>query len=244
MNQALPLQGRRAVVTGGSRGIGAGIVRRLVADGARVAFTYAASADRANALAGELDGRALPLHADSGEPSHLRAAVAQAASTLGGLDLFVSSAGILRPGHIADYALEDFDRMLDVNVRAAFVGIQAALPHMGSGGRIVTIGSMVADLARYPGGSVYALTKGALASFVRGLAHDLGPRGITVNNVQPGPTATEIVSADALESIRSLIPIGRPGRDEEVAALVAWLCRLEASYVNGSSITVDGGFSA
>lgn len=244
MNHALPLQGRRALVTGGSRGIGAGVVRRLVADGAQVAFTYAASADRANDLARELDGRALPLRADSADAGELRAAVAQAASAFGGLDLFVSSAGILKPGHVADYALEDFDRMLDVNVRAAFVGIQAALPHMAGGGRIVTIGSMVADLARFPGGSVYALTKGALASFVRGLAHDLGPRGITVNNVQPGPTSTEIVSPEALESLRSLIPIGRPGKDEEIAALVAWLCRPEAAYVNGSSITVDGGFSA
>lgn len=244
MSDSQALSGRRALVTGGSRGIGAGIVRRLVADGAQVVFTYAASAERANALAGELDGRALPLAADSGNAEQLRAAVDQAAAQLGGLDIFVSSAGILKPGHVADYALADFDRMLDVNVRAAFVGVQAALRHMGQGGRVITIGSMVADLARYPGGSVYALTKGALASFVRGLAHDLGPSGITANNVQPGPTATEIVTAETLESIRSLIPIGRPGKDEEIAALVAWLCRPEAAYVNGSSITVDGGFSA
>lgn len=244
MNEPLPLSGRRALVTGGSRGIGAGIVRKLVADGAQVAFTYAASADRASALAAELDGRALPLRADSGDADRLRAAVDQAASALGGLDILVSSAGILKLGHVADYPLADFDRMLDVNVRAAFVGVQAALPHMGRGGRIVTIGSMVANLARYPGGSVYALTKGALAAFVRGLAHDLGPRGITANNVQPGPTATEIVTAETLESIRSLIPIGRPGKDEEIAALVAWLCRPEAAYVNGASITADGGFSA
>lgn len=244
MSESQALSGRRALVTGGSRGIGAGIVRRLVADGAQVVFTYAASAERANALAAELDGRALPLAADSGNAQQLRAAVDQAASHLGGLDIFVSSAGILKPGHVADYPLEDFDRMLDVNVRAAFVGVQAALRHMGQGGRVVTIGSMVADLARYPGGSVYALTKGAIASFVRGLAHDLGPRGITANNVQPGPTATEIVTAQTLEVIRPLIPIGRPGKDEEIAALVAWLCRPEAAYVNGSSITVDGGFSA
>jgi 3-oxoacyl-[acyl-carrier protein] reductase len=244
MNEQKPLSGRRALVTGGSRGIGAGIVRRLVADGAHVAFTYAASADRAEALAGEMRGRALPLRADSGDPHQLQAAVAQAASALGGLDIFVNSAGILKAGGIADYPLADFDRMLDVNVRAAFVGVQAALKHMGPGGRVVTIGSMVADLARFPGSSVYALTKGALASFVRGLAHDLGPRGITVNNLQPGPTQTEIVSAEALAAIRPLIPLGRLGKDEEIAALVAWLCREEAAFVTGASITVDGGFSA
>jgi 3-oxoacyl-[acyl-carrier protein] reductase len=238
------LSGRRAFVTGGSRGIGAAIVRRLVADGARVAFTYTASADRANALAAELDGGAIALLADSGEPAQLRAAVSQAACVLGGIDILVSSAGILKLGDIATYAEADFDRMLAVNVRAAFVGVQATLAHMGKGGRIVIIGSMVADLARYPGGSVYALTKGAIAAFTRGLAHDLGPRGITVNNIQPGPTETEIVSADVLDHLRPLIPIGRPGKDYEIAALVAWVCREEAAFVTGASITADGGFSA
>lgn len=245
MNQHQPLAGRRALVTGGSRGIGAGIVRRLAADGAQVVFTYATSADRAEALVGELQGRAQAVQADSGDAAQLRAAVGQAATALGGsIDILVSSAGILKLGDIASYPQADFDRMLDVNVRAAFVGIQAALPHMGRGGRIVTIGSMTADLARYPGGSVYALTKGALASFVRGLAHDLGPRGITANNLQPGPTETEIVSTDAYDMIRPLMPVGRLGKDEEIAALVAWICQEEAAFVTGASITVDGGFSA
>jgi 3-oxoacyl-[acyl-carrier protein] reductase len=239
-----PLSGRRAVVTGGSRGIGASIVRRLVADGARVAFTYAASAERANSLAAELDGRALALRADSGDAGQLRAAIAQAATALGGIDILVSSAGILKLGDIADYPQEDFDRMLDVNVRAAFVGVQAALAHMGPGGRIVTIGSVVADHVRFPGGSVYALTKGALASFARGLARDLGPRGITANNVQPGPTHTEILAGEAYDMIRPLLPIGRLGEDRDIAALVAWLCREEAALVTGASITADGGLSA
>jgi 3-oxoacyl-[acyl-carrier protein] reductase len=232
------------VVTGGSRGIGAAIVRRLVADGARVAFTYAASVDRANALAAELEGHALVLQADSGDAVQLREAIAHAAAALGRIDILVSSAGILKRGDIAEYSQQDFDRMLDVNVRAAFVGVQAALTHMGPGGRIVTIGSVVADHVRFPGGSVYALTKGALASFTRGLALDLGPRGITANNVEPGPTNTEIVTADAHAMIRGLLPIGRLGEDREVAALVAWLCREEAAFVTGASITADGGYSA
>lgn len=244
MDTPLPLSGRRAVVTGGSRGIGAAIVRRLVADGARVAFTYAASVDRANALAAELEGHALVLQADSGDAVQLREAIAHAAAALGRIDILVSSAGILKRGDIAEYSQQDFDRMLDVNVRAAFVGVQAALTHMGPGGRIVTIGSVVADHVRFPGGSVYALTKGALASFTRGLALDLGPRGITANNVEPGPTNTEIVTADAHAMIRGLLPIGRLGEDREVAALVAWLCREEAAFVTGASITADGGYSA
>jgi 3-oxoacyl-[acyl-carrier protein] reductase len=238
------LAGRRAVVTGGSRGIGAAVVRRLVADGARVAFTYANSPDRAATLCTELDGRAAALKADSGNSTELRSAIAEAAQALGGIDILVSSAGILMRGDIADYTESDFDRMLDVNVRGAFVGVQAALPHMGRGGRIVTIGSMVADHVRFPHSSVYALTKGAIASFIRGLAHDLGPRGITANNVQPGPTRTDIAPPDAYEMLRPMMPIGRVGEDREVAALVAWLCRDEAAFVNGASITADGGYSA
>jgi len=241
---SLALTQRRAFVTGGSRGIGAAIVRRLVADGARVVFTYASSPDRAQALAAELDGRAIAVQADSGDPAQLRAAVATAAELLGGIDILVNSAGILKGGDVATYPQDDFDRMLDVNVRAVFVAVQAALAHMGSGGRIVTIGSMVGDLVRFPGSSVYALTKGAVASFIRGLAHDLGPRGITANNVQPGPTVTEIVSTDVHEVIRPMMPIGRLGHDHEVAALVAWLCRDEAAFVTGASITADGGYSA
>lgn len=242
MNQ--PLHGRRAFVTGGSRGIGAAIVRRLVADGAQVAFTYASSSDKAAALSDELGGRALPIRADSADAAELRAAVDQAAASMGGIDILVNSAGILIGGDVASYALEDFDRMLDVNVRAAFVAVQAAIPHMPRGGRIVTIGSMVADVVGYPGSSIYALTKGAIASFVRGLAHDLGPRGITVNNVQPGPTRTDIVPAAVFESLGPQLPIGRVGEDREVAAFVAWLCSAEASFVTGASLTVDGGFSA
>ncbi|ARN21579.1 SDR family oxidoreductase [Piscinibacter gummiphilus] len=241
---SLPLAHRRAVVTGGSRGIGAAIVRRLVADGAQVVFTYAASAERAHALAAELDGRAIAVQADSGDPAALRAAISRAAEQLGGIDILVNSAGILKGGDVATYPQADFDRMLDVNVRAVFVGIQAALAHMGPGGRIVTIGSMVGDVVRFPGSSVYALTKGAVASFTRGLAHDLGPRGITVNNVQPGPTVTEIVSPDVHEMIRPMVPIGRLGHDREIGALVAWLCREEAAFVTGASITADGGYSA
>jgi 3-oxoacyl-[acyl-carrier protein] reductase len=241
---AQQLSGRRAFVTGGSRGIGAGIVRRLVADGARVVFTYVASPERAQALEAELDGRAIALRADSGDAPQLREAVAKAAGMLGGLDILVNNAGILIRGNVADYAQEDFDRMLDVNVRASFVAIKAALPHMNRGGRIVNIGSMVADVVRFPNGSIYALTKGAIASFTRGLAHDLGPLGITANNVQPGPTDTEIVSAEVRTALQPMMPVGRMGRDSEIASLVAWLCSEDAAFMTGASITADGGFAA
>lgn len=242
------LAGKIAFVTGGSRGIGAAIVRRLSTEGASVVFTYANSEARAQALAAEIDaagGRALALQADSAAPAALRRAINAAAGSLGRIDVLVNSAGILVHKPLDDTTLEDFDRISAVNVRALFVATQAVLPYMGTGGRIVNIGSMVADRAGGSGVSLYAMSKAAVAGLTRGLARDLGPRGITVNNVQPGPTETEIVSDESVRAwLRTQIPVGRMGQDSEIASLVAYLAGAQASYINGAALTIDGGFVA
>ena len=242
------LTGKIAFVTGGSRGIGAAIVRRLAASGATVAFTYVGAHDRALQLAASIDaagGRALPLRADSADAQALQQAIADVAAQFGRIDILVNSAGILVHKDLAETLLSDYDRIAAVNVRALFVATQAAAPHMGEGGRIVNIGSMVADRAGSPGVALYAMSKAAVAGLTRGLARDLGPRGITVNTVQPGPTETEIVADESVRAyLRSQIPVGRMGQDAEIAGLVAYLVGNEAGYVNGASLTIDGGFVA
>lgn len=243
------LDSKIAFVAGGSRGIGAAIVRRLAADGATVTFTYAKSAESAAALVASIEaagGRATALSADSGDPVALRGAIDATAARHGRIDILVNNAGILIPGLVDDYALDDFDRMFAVNVRAAFVAVQSVLPHMGAGGRIVTIGSVVADRSGFPGSSVYSMTKGAVASMTRGLARDLGARGITINNVQPGPTVTDMTpGSDAvLEKLQPLLPVGRLGRDDEIAGFVAYLAGSGTGYVTGASLTIDGGYLA
>ncbi|MDV4157358.1 3-oxoacyl-ACP reductase family protein [Rhizobium brockwellii] len=237
-----------ALVTGGARGIGAAIVRRLAADGAAVAFTYSSSEHKAKAIIAELEalgGRALAIRADSADAKAVQDAVALTAGTFGGLDILVSNAGILILNPLDDYSLEDFDRMFAVNVRAAFVGIQAAARHMKEGGRIITIGSVTADRSGFPTSAVYSMTKGAIASMTRGLARDLGPRGITVNNIQPGPTATDMNSnEDDHERLKPLMALGRLGEDREIAGLAAYLASAEAAFVTGASLTIDGGYLA
>jgi 3-oxoacyl-[acyl-carrier protein] reductase len=244
--QAKSFTGKVAFVTGGSRGIGAGIVRRLAWGGASVAFTYSNSEEKALQLAREIEsagGKALALKADSASADELREAVASATGALGSLDIFVSNAGILTMGTIDSYSLTDFDRMIAINVRAAFVGIQAAAQAMKDGGRIVLIGSNTAIRTAFPGASVYSLTKAALAGLVRGAAIDLAPRAITVNNVKPGPTATDMSSAHA-ERVRSLIPLKRMGDVSEVASFVCYLASEEAGFITGASLTIDGGYVA
>ncbi|MDB5908305.1 MAG: 3-oxoacyl-(Acyl-carrier-protein) reductase [Massilia sp.] len=242
------INGKVALVTGGSRGIGAAIVRRLAKEGAAVAFTYAASADRALALTAEIEaagGTALAIQADSADAEALQAAVAQAAARFGRIDILVNNAGILLRGVVDEFALADFDRILAVNVRAVFVAVQAVLPHMGQGGRIITTGSVTADRSGFPGASAYSMTKGAVAALNRGLARDLGPRGITVNVVQPGPTETDMnASEEARAMVRPLMALGRTGKDSEVASLVAYLASPEAGFITGSALTVDGGYLA
>ena len=249
--QAKSFKGKVALVTGGSKGIGAGIVRRLAAEGASVAFTYSSSEEQALQLVREIEsagGKALSLKADSGSADsgsaeELRAAVARTAEAFGSLDIFVSNAGILTRGTIDVYSLEDFDRMVAINVRAAFIGIQAAAQEMKNSGRIVLIGSNTAIRTAFPGGSIYSMTKAALTGLVRGAAIDLAPRAITVNNVQPGPTATDMSSAHA-EVVKTLIPLRRMGDVAEVASLVSYLASKEAGFITGASLTIDGGYVA
>ena len=238
--------GKVALVTGGSRGIGAGIVRRLAADGTSVAFTYTSSESKAIELVREIEsagGKTLALKADSASAEELRAAVARTTQVFGPLHVFVSNAGILTMGTIDTYSLQDFDRMVAINVRAAFVGIQAAAQGMYDGGRIVIIGSNTAIRTAYPGASIYSMTKAALTGLVRGAAIDLAPRGITVNNVQPGPTATDMSSAHA-DSVKALIPLKRMADVSEIASFVSYLASEQAGFVTGASLTIDGGYVA
>jgi 3-oxoacyl-[acyl-carrier protein] reductase len=242
------LYGKVALVTAGSRGIGAAIVRRLNADGAAVAFTYAASEDRAKALAADLEtagGSVLPIKADSADTEAVKQAVAKTIASFGRVDILVNNAGIMVRGMVDEYDLAAFDRMIATNVRAVFVAVQAALPHMREGGRIITTGSVTADRAGFPGSSVYAMTKGAVTAMTRGLARDLGPRGITVNAIQPGPTETDMNDSEEVRTmVRPLLAIGRMGRDTEVASLVAYLAGPESSFVTGAALTIDGGYLA
>jgi len=244
--QAKSFKGKVALVTGGSRGIGAGIVRRLASDGALVAFTYSNSEEKALQLVREIEslgGKALALKADSAYAEELQSAVIKATESLGPLDIFVSNAGILMRGTIDTYSLEDFDRMVAINIRAAFIGIQAAARKMKDSGRIIVIGSNTAIRTAFPGASIYSMTKAALTGLVRGAAIDLAPRAITVNNVQPGPTATDMTSAVA-EMVKPLIPLKRMGDISEIASFVSYLASEEAGFITGASLTIDGGYVA
>jgi 3-oxoacyl-[acyl-carrier protein] reductase len=245
----LTLQQKRAFITGGSRGIGAAIVKRLAREGAHVALTYVSKPDHANATAAAaraLGVQALAIHADNADATAVVAAVERTVQAFGGLDILVHNAGIAVMAPIADYRLEDFDRMVAVNLRAVFVATQAAVRHMPPGGRVITIGSCNAERMPFEGGAVYAMSKAALVGLVKGLARDLGPRGITINNVQPGPIDTDLNPADSDfgAMLRTLMALPRYGAAEEVAALVAYLAGPEAGFVTGASLTIDGGFTA
>jgi 3-oxoacyl-[acyl-carrier protein] reductase len=244
-----PLENKRALVTGGSRGIGAAIVKRLAREGAHVALTYVSKPDQANETvqaAEALGVRALAIQADSADSQAVAAAVEHTVAELGGIDILVNNAGIGVFAPIEDYRLEDFDRTLAVNLRAVFVATQAAVRHMQTGGRIITIGSCNAERMPFGGGAVYAMSKAALVGLVKGLARDLGPHGITVNNVQPGPIDTDLNPAvgDFADMLRQLMALPRYGSGDEVAALVAYLAGPEAGFVTGASLTIDGGFTA
>ncbi|MFH0302612.1 SDR family NAD(P)-dependent oxidoreductase [Bradyrhizobium sp. 31Argb] len=243
------LQGKRALVTGASRGIGAAIARRLAADGANVAITYERSADKAQAVVAEIERlgrRGLAIKADSADAAAVKAAVDQAAKAFGGLDILVNNAGILRTGPIDQLSLEDIDATLAVNVRAVVVGSQAAAAHMGEGGRIISIGSNLATQVPGPGLSLYSMSKSALIAWTKGLARDLGSRGITVNIVHPGSTDTDMNPAEgeqaAFQLARMAIP--RYGKADDVAALVAFVAGPEARSINGAEFTIDGGANA
>jgi len=243
------LAGKVALVTGGSRGIGAAIARRLARDGAAVAFTYVRAADQARAVAKQIDadgGRALVIRADSADPGAVAAAVEQTVQELGRLDILVNNAGVFMGGPLEEATVGQADRLWAVDVRAVFVASQAAARHMSQAGRIITIGSALADRVPAPGMTLYAMAKSALTGLTRGLARDLGPRGITVALVHGGLIDTDMNPADdPAASVLSSIPeLGRYGTAEDIAALVTHLAGDAGRYVTGTAISVDGGFAA
>lgn len=243
------LNGKIAVVTGGSRGIGAAIAKRLAKDGAAVAITYSSSPDRAHEVVesiGAEGGSAIAIHADSGSAEAVKLAVQTVVERFGRIDILVNNAGVLHMAPIGQFPESEFDRMLAINVRGVFFATQEAVRHMSEGGRIIMIGSINSDFVPFGQGSVYSLTKAAVAGFTHGLARDLGPRGITVNNVQPGPVDTEMNPADGpfSDTLKGFIAVNRYGRGEEIAGLVSYLAGPDGAYINGAQIKIDGGFTA
>jgi len=244
-----PLAGKAALITGGSRGIGAAIARRLAHDGADVAITFASAPAKADDVVRAIEAtgrRALAVRAEATDAGAVRDAVAKTVAAFGRLDVLVNNAGIALMAPLEQFTLEDFDRMFAVNVRAAFVATQAAAPHMGAGGRVIMIGSVNADRMPFAGGAVYAMTKAGIAGLTRGLARDLGPREITVNAVQPGPVDTDMNPANGpfAEGLKAMMALKRHGTAEEIAGLVAYLASPIAGYVTGACLTIDGGFDA
>lgn len=249
MSTVKTLDGKVAFIQGGSRGIGAAIAKRLARDGAAVALTYAASASAALEVVRAIEaagGRAIALQADSRDEQAIRAAIRHTQDSFGRLDILVNNAGVLAVAPIEEFSIDDLDRTLAVNVRSVVIASQEAARVMGEGGRIITIGSTNAERMPFAGGSVYALSKAAVAGFTKGLARDLGPRGITVNNVQPGPVDTEMNpdQGEFAESLKQIMALPRYGQAEEIASFVAYLAGPEAGYITGANLTVDGGFSA
>lgn len=238
-----------AFVTGASRGIGAAVARRLARDGAAVAITYQNSASAANALVEEIQaagGRAAAYRADAADAAAVTSAIESAAKQFGKIDILVNNAGVAHLGQIETFSLDDFDKTLSVNVRAVFVAIKAALPHMGAGGRIINIGSTNADRMPFAGGAAYAMSKSALKGLVQGLSRDLGPKGITVNNVQPGPVNTDMnpEDSDFAKSLHALMALPRHAHADEIAGMVSYLAGEDAAFVTGASLNIDGGFAA
>lgn len=243
------LAGKCALVTGASRGIGAAIALALADRGANVAITYERSAERAAEVVRAIEAkgrRAVAIQADSADASAVKRSVNDAVEGLGGLDILINNAGIARGGPVAEMSLADIDAILDVNVRSVVLASQAAIPHLTEGGRIISIGSCLGERVPFPGVTVYSMSKSALLSFTRGLARELGPRGITVNLVQPGSTDTAMNPADGDQSDmqRAMTALGHYGKPEDIAASVAFLASPAARQITGTTITVDGGANA
>jgi len=243
------LTGKVALVTGGSRGIGAAIAKRLAADGASVAITYAKDAAAASAVVQAIEhdgGKAVAIQADAADAAAVQAAVEKTVAALGRLDVLVNNAGTAISKPFDETTIEEMDRVIDINIRGVFVATQAALRHMKSGGRIIMIGSCVGERNMTPGLAPYGATKGAVKMFAQGLAREMGSRGITVNNVQPGPIDTDLnpAAGDWAAPQLANTALGRYGKVDEVAALVAFVASTEAAYITGANLTIDGGTNA
>jgi 3-oxoacyl-[acyl-carrier protein] reductase len=243
------LEGKIALITGGSRGIGAAIAKRLATDGADVAITYTKGADAAASVVKEIErtGRkAIAIQADAADAEAVKAAVDKTVATLGRLDVLVNNAGTAIPKKFEETTLEEMDRMIDINIRGAFVATQAALKHMKDGGRIIMIGSCVGERMMTPGLVPYSATKGAVKMFSQGLSREVGNRGITVNNIQPGPIDTELnpAAGEWAAPQKAATALNRYGSVDDVAALVAFVAGPESSYITGANLTVDGGTNA
>jgi 3-oxoacyl-[acyl-carrier protein] reductase len=243
------LEGKIALITGGSRGIGAAIAKRLAADGAKMAITYTKGAEAAASVVKEIEGaggKAIAIQADAADAGAGKAAVEKTVATFGRLDVLVNNAGTAIPKTFEETTLEEMDRVLDINVRGVFIATQAALKHMKSGSRIIMVGSAVGERVLVPGLVPYSATKGAVKIFTQALAREVGSRGITVNNVQPGPIDTDLNPAvgDWAVPQKAVTALDRFGRADEVAALVAFVAGPESSYITGANLTVDGGMNA
>ena len=245
------LNGKVALVTGGSRGIGAAIAKALADDGADVAISYAASADKADAVVKELRKkgvRAEAFRADQANTKEVEGLVETVVKRFGRLDILVNNAGVFASGPVHDRAnnLAELERLFAINVGGVATAVRTAAPLMPDGGRIISIGSVAGDTSPWPGIADYSATKGAVAAYTRGWARDLGPRGITVNNVQPGPIDTDMAPQDGevADGLKARTVFGRYGKPEEVAAAVAFLASPAAAYITGTTLNVDGGYSA
>ena len=244
------LKGKVALVTGGSRGIGAAIARRMAEEGARIAITYSSNPARGEDLVKDIQASgktAMAIKADSADEKDIHAAVEQTVKAFGKLDILVNNAGVAAIAPLDKLSVADFDRTFAINVRGVFVATQAALAHLPNGGRIINIGSCNSDRMPFAGGAIYAASKAALVGLVKGLARDLGPKGITVNNVHPGPVDTEMNPKDsdfATMLKNQFMALPRYGTGDEIAAFVAFLAGPEAAYITGANLMIDGGFTA
>lgn len=250
MSSKKVLENKVAIVTGGSRGIGAAIAKRLAQEGSHVVITYQKDRRSAEKIVKEIHslklGKAFALQADSLEPEQVRSAVQDTVEAFGHIDILVNNAGIAKFEIIQNFSLDDFNEMVKINIQAPFVASKEAALQMKTGGRIIMIGSVNAEKVHYQGGSVYAMTKAALVGLTKGLARDLGPLGITVNNIQPGPIETDLNPSESefAELTKQFMAFKRYGKVEDVASLAAFLASPDASYISGASYTIDGGFLA